>query len=105
MSPRVVEFWVSASAARHMLERHDVTVEEALEAAHSTLVFLPGHPARAAGPDGVMERRYILPGRTDEGRRLWVIVGYEGGGVARIITAYEATGSRNRALHRRARGD
>lgn len=105
MSPRVVEFRISAGAARHMLEKHDVTVEEALEAAHSTEVWMSVHSAPDGSRNWTPEPRYGIPGKTDDGRRLWVIVAHEGRGVGRILTAFEPTGAAAKARHRRMRGN
>jgi uncharacterized DUF497 family protein len=105
MSPRFVEFWVSESAARHMLEKHDVTVEEALEAAYSTDAWTPLHAAPDDSPNWTPEPRYGIPGKTDDGRRLWVIVAHEGSGVGRILTAFEPASATARARHRRMRGN
>ena len=105
MAPQFVEFSVSESAAWHMLEKHGVTPEEALEAADSTLVYRPGDPPFVIRPDGTRERRYVIPGKTEDGRRLWVVVTYEGEGETRIITARQPVAEHDRALRRRARGD
>jgi hypothetical protein len=88
-----------------MLEKHGVTLEEAIEAAESTYVHNPGRPAPESQPASLGGRRYIIPGKTDTGRRLWVVVAYEGQGRARLVTAYEPLTEHDRAQHRRFRGD
>ena len=99
MPPIIEEFRVSAAAAQHMLQKHAVEVEEALEAAESTGKHYRTH----AG--SVRDRRYVLAGKTAGGRRLWVAFDDEGNGRGRIVTAREATGRGDLARHRRLRGD
>ena len=95
----IEEFRASRSAQRHMAAKHGVDVEEALEAAGST----PRHYRTYRAEAG--ERRYLVPGKTEDGRRLWVVFADEGGGRGRIITARTAQGSNDHARHRRLRGD
>lgn len=104
--PRVIdEFWASASAQAHMLVKHAVTLDEALEAAESSRAYhaAGGEPDGSPNPTG--QRRYLVAGRTQAGRRLWVVFADEGGGRGRVITAREARGQAERARHRRMRGD
>jgi len=82
-----------------MLDKHDVTYEEACEAAESTANYL----RTTDGPGG--ERRYIAAGRTGADRRLIVIFADEGAGQGRIITAREPRGRKEEARHRRAGGN
>jgi uncharacterized DUF497 family protein len=99
MTPRFDSIWVSLVAREHMLSKHDVTPEEAIEAVESTRHF-----QRATdGPGG--ERRYLVAGKTADSRRLWVILADEGHGDGRIVTAREALGRREKSDHRRAKGD
>jgi uncharacterized DUF497 family protein len=99
MPPIIEEFRVSPAAAQHMLEKHAVDVEEALEAAEST----DRHYRTYGGENG--EKRYILPGKTEAGRRLWVVFSDEGLGYGRIITAREPATRRSLGRHRDMRGD
>jgi len=95
---RILHFRLSPRAAWHILEKHDVTEEEAIEAARSSVI----HRRARDDPDG--RRRYVVAGKTQEGRRLWVVFEPEGSGRARIITAREPFGE-DRSRHRRMRGD
>jgi len=99
MAPIIEEFRVSEQAARHILEKHDVTEEEAREAAEST----PRHHRLAAGQ--ARDHRYFIAGKTEAGRRVWVFFDDEGGGSGRIVSAREARGRQDIARHRRTRGD
>ncbi len=99
MPPVIEEFWASTRAQRHMLSRHSATFEEACEAAASTKNY-----ERTSGGPG-RERRSIAAGKTSEGRRPVVIFADEGGGRGRIITAREPKGHKERARHKRTRGD
>jgi hypothetical protein len=75
---RFTELAVSLERAEH-IAKHGVTVSEARE------VFQSG--AFKRGPNGPHGRTYIARGRTLAGRRLWVLVGVRGAGVAFLITA------------------
>lgn len=99
MPSRIEEFWASARAQDHMLTKHGVSLDDAVEAAESAPVF---QRARDSS-DG--ERRYLAVGKTASGRRLWVIFADEGNGRGRIITAREPRGRDERSRHRRLRGD
>jgi uncharacterized DUF497 family protein len=99
MAPVIDEFWASVRAQRHMLTDHDVAIEEALEAAASSRRHYRTYSAR---PN---ERRYVVPGKTLDGRRLWVVFADEGGRRGRVITAYEPASERSLTQHRRRRGD
>ena len=99
MAPRITEFYATRKARAHILDKHGITLEDALEAVEST----PRYRRTRSGPDG--EPRYYVAGRTQDGRRLWVIFAHERGGRGRIITAREATGETERSRHKRMRGD
>ena len=99
MPRQIQEFWASASAQEHMLEKHGVSLEEALEAAESSPVY------RRARDDPRGEKRYMIPGKTHGDRRLWIIFADQGDGRGRVITAREAQGRSERARHKRMRGD
>ena len=95
---RHLNFRVSRGAAQHILEKHDVTEEEALEAVQSSVI----HRRTRDDPHG--RRRYVVAGKTEVGRRLWVVFEDEGRGEARIVTAREPSGG-DVTRHRRMRGD
>jgi len=99
MPPLIEEFRVSHAAQRHMLADHDVAIEDALEAAASSRRHYRTYSTRPG------ERRYVVAGKTLDGRRLWVVFADEGGRRGRIITAYEPASERSLAEHRRRRGD
>jgi uncharacterized DUF497 family protein len=99
VAPIIDEFRVSPHAAAHMLEKHGVSAEEAVEAAESTR-----RHSRARTEDP-RERRYVIAGKTLSGRRLWVVFTHEGWRTGRIITAREAEGQKERSRHERMRGD
>jgi uncharacterized DUF497 family protein len=99
MPPIIGEFWASLPAQLHMIAKHGVELEEAIEAAESTT----RHSRTTDSPHG--RRRYIVAGKTGDGRRLWVVFEDEGHGRGRIITSREALGEKERARHRRQRGD
>ncbi|MCX7598712.1 MAG: BrnT family toxin [Armatimonadetes bacterium] len=82
-----------------MKTKHGVSFDEAVEAAGSSPRYYRTH-ATAAG-----ERRYMVPGKTADGRHLWVIFVDEGNGIGRIITARPVQGRRESARHKRLRGD
>jgi uncharacterized DUF497 family protein len=96
---RIDWFRVSASAARHMIDKHGVSPEEAQEGAESSPIYRRGRSVKGG------ERRYLVPGKTEAGRRLWVVVADEGGGQGRIITAWEARDRADIARHKRLRGE
>ena len=99
MAPIIEEFWASAQARAHMLAKHGIDCEEALEAAESTA----RHYRTWSGVQA--DRRYVIPGKTEAGRRVWVLYDDEGEGRGRIVTAREAVGRQDLARHRRLRGD
>jgi uncharacterized DUF497 family protein len=99
MPPIVEDFRASVHARRHMLAKHDVEFVEAAEAAEST------ERQYRTYSDDADERRYVVPGKTTDGRRLWVVFADEGDRCGRIITAFEPTDRNDRARHRRMRGD
>jgi uncharacterized DUF497 family protein len=82
-----------------MLAKHDVEFVEAVEAGESSDRHYRTYS------DGTGERRYVVPGRTADGRRLWVVFADEGDRCGRIITAFEPTDRNDLARHRRMRGD
>ena len=87
------------AAQWRMLADHDVAIEEALEAAASSQRHYRTHSGEST------ERRYVVPGKTMDGRRLWVVFADEGRRRGRIITAFEPVGQQDRVRHRRMRGD
>ena len=99
MAPVIDEFWASLRAQWHMLAKHGVPLEDAIEAAEST----ERHYRTSSGETG--ERRYVVPGKTTDGWRLWVVFADEGGRRGRIITAFEPQNAKDQARHRRMRGD
>jgi uncharacterized DUF497 family protein len=99
MAPLIEEFRASVAAQQHMLGDHDVTLDEAVEAAGSS----QRHYRTYSGRSG--ERRYIVAGKTADGRRLWVVFADEGARRGRIITAYEPATEHSLTQHRRRRGD
>lgn len=101
MPRRIEEFWASPSAEQHILEKHGITLDEALEAAESSAVYQPAKPA----PNPTREKRYLIAGKTESGKRLWIVFADEGDGRGRIITAREALGRAERSRHKAMRGD
>lgn len=99
VAPIIEEFRVSPYAERHMLEKHGVDLEDAVDAAESTSRQTRTYSAESG------ENRYVIPGKTEAGRRLWVIFADEGGGTGRIITAYDPLSRRDAARHKQMRGD
>lgn len=99
MAPMIELFQVSLRAQRHMGDKHGVDLADAVEAAESTFRHY-----RIESGSG-KERRYLLAGKTETGRRLWVIYDDEGGGIGRIVTAREALGKQDIARRKRLRGD
>lgn len=105
MPRRIREFWASASAEEHILDKHGITLEEVLEAAESSPVYqaAKGEPENSLNPTS--EKRYLIAGKADSGKRLWIVFADEGDGRGRIITAREAQGRAECARHRRMKGD
>jgi len=99
MAPQFDEFHVSHYAEWHMFEKHGVDLDEAMEAAEST----DRHTRTYGTQEG--EKRYVVPGKTESGRRLWVVFADEGNGVGRVITAYDPLNKGDMARHRQMRGD
>ena len=93
MAPRDV--YALRAVREKLLDKHDVEFEEAVEA-----LLSDSNPERVQS-DSAHERRYLARGRTDSGRLLNVVFVRETGGGARVITAYEPTGRRQRRRHRR----
>lgn len=83
----------SQRARHHMLDDHGVEFEEAVEALRSV-----DRIERAASPY-VEQRRYVARGRSEDGRRLNVVFAAEADGTARIITAFEPQGDKQRRRH------
>jgi uncharacterized DUF497 family protein len=105
MSQQIEKFWASPSAQEHILDKHGVSLEEALEAAGSSPVYQPAQADSPASLHPTGEKRYLIAGKTEAGRRLWVVFADEGEGRGRIITAREPRGKAERARHKRMRGD
>ena len=105
MAPVIHEFRVSPSAEAHMFDKHEVTLDEVLEAADSSLVHQRAGSESEFSLNPTGDRRYLIAGKTETGKRLWVIFANEGQGVGRIISAREAMGKQERERHRRMRGD
>jgi uncharacterized DUF497 family protein len=105
MPQQIEEFWASTSAQEHILAKHGVTLEEALEAAESSPVYQPTQSDRPGSLHPTGQKRYLIAGKTEAGRRLWVVFADEGKGRGRIITAREPQGRTERARHKRMRGD
>ena len=99
MSPIIDDFRASIHARRHMLAKHDVEFVEAAEAGESSDRHYRTYS------DSADERRYVVPGKTADGRRLWVVFADEGNRLGRIITAFEPTDRSDVTRHRRMRGD
>lgn len=99
MPPVIEEFWVTRAAQTHMMVKHDVDFEDALDAAEST----DKHYRTYSSQDG--QRRYVVPGKTPDGTRLWVVFADEGDGRGRIITARRVRGRKEVARHTNRRGD
>jgi uncharacterized DUF497 family protein len=99
MPPRIRALRVSRHAGEHMEEKHGVTAEEAMEAAHGARTYRRTH----GGAGG--ERRYMAPGKTYGGRRLWVVVADEGFGRGRIISAWEPQSKADVSRHRQLSGE
>lgn len=98
MPQQITEFWATATTQEQMLKEHNVSLEEVEEAAMSSPVY---QRQKSIGS----EKRYVVPGKTSAGRRLWVIFADEGGGRGRIISARETKGRKERARHKRMRGE
>ncbi len=105
MPRRMEEFWASPSAQEHILGKHGITLEEVLEAAESSPLYQPAKTDAQGSVNPTGDRRYLIAGKTDGGRRLWIVFADEGGGRGRIITAREAQGQAERARHKGMRGD
>lgn len=73
---RILEIIWTAEIIEKLERKHGVTAEEVEEACSE-----PAAHIRKA-----REGRYAVLGRTDAGRYLFVIVAYQGGGIARVIT-------------------
>lgn len=77
----ITEWWASGSAMQHMLDDHGVEWNEVEEVLVQELPFRRVRTVRG-------EKRYVLHGATDGGRRLTVVFALEGP-IARVITAYD----------------
>jgi len=99
MAPRITRFYATLRAETHVLEKHGVLLEEAVEAAGSST----RHRRTRSGSDG--KPRFYVAGKAADGRRLWVVFADEGGGLGRIITAREPDSAKDRARHKQMRGD
>lgn len=98
MSALLTEFWTSPLAQQHMLEKHNISFEEAEHAAAEAPVYTRQSMGRG-------EPRYLAAGKTAAGRRLWVIFADEGQGRGRIITAREPHGRKELTWHRQHRNE
>jgi uncharacterized DUF497 family protein len=105
MPRRVEEFWASPSAEEHIADKHGLTLEEVLEAAHSSRAYQPARTDSHDSSHPTGEKRYTIAGKTESGKRVWVVFADEGDGWGRIITAREARGQGERSRHKRMRGD
>jgi len=105
MPRRIEDFWASPSAQEHILDKHGISLEEVLEAAESSPVYQPAKAASQESLNPTDEKRYLVAGKTDSGKRLWVVFADEGDGRGRIITAREAQGRAERARHKSMKGD
>lgn len=81
-----------------MWRKHGVCWWEALEAAEGAYTHKRSIRGLGAG-------RFLIAGKTDAGRRLWVTFEDESGDVGRIITAREPSGEKEVRRHREVRGD
>lgn len=77
----ITGWWASGSAKKHMLEKHNVHWDEVED-------ILEQHITFRRVQDVWGERRYIMQGRTGNGRYLTVVFAFDGF-IARIITAYD----------------
>ena len=89
----------SEAAQRHMLEKHNVSFEEVIEAAEGDHKILRAR----SGPGG--QRRYLLVGKAHSGRRLMVILADTGGNSMRAITARSPKGKNEIRQHKRTLGE
>lgn len=105
MAPRIDEFWISRSAAEHILLKHGLFADEVVEAAESSGIHQPAHQETDESLNATGHKRYLIPGKTDSGSRIWIIFADEGEGRGRIITAREVVGKGERERHRRMRGE
>jgi uncharacterized DUF497 family protein len=104
--PRPIrEFRISKSAEMHIFEKHGLELEEIIEAADSSRAYMPAGAEPSDSLNATGHRRYMVAGKTECGRRVWVIFADEGDGIGRIITAREATGKQECQRHRRVRGN
>jgi YD repeat-containing protein len=99
VAPIIDEFIASPTARRHILDKHGLDLEDAIDAAWST----SRHHRTYAGSS--QDRRYIIAGKAADGRRIWVTYDDLGDGTGRVVTAREASGRQDIARHKRLRGD
>ena len=77
---------ISWKAAQHIWDEHrleTLEVREALEDAGRRTAIYRGPNSRDGG------RTYVAQGRTEAGKPLWILVRYQGQGIASLITARE----------------
>lgn len=77
----ITQWWASGSAKRHMLEKHDVAIDEINE-------VMETRPQPRRGKRRRGEQRYYVVGRTSAGRELLIVFRLVAG-VAEIITAWD----------------
>jgi uncharacterized DUF497 family protein len=99
MPPRIRKLRVGPFAGDHMEEKHGVAAEEAIEAAEDARTYRRTHGGKGG------ERRYLAPGKTLGGRRLWVVVVDEGFGRGRIVSAWEPRSKADVSRHRHLSGE
>lgn len=84
-----IKRFLSSEAVEHKLKvKHDITLDEIESVNKAEPIFLR------------YKDLYIMLGRTEFGRYLFVLLRYLGGGAARIVTAHEMTGREKRAFQR-----
>ncbi|MEN6548374.1 MAG: BrnT family toxin [Armatimonadia bacterium] len=101
MPRRIEEFWASASAQERILDKHEITLEEA----ESSPVYQPVKAEPQASLNATGEKRYLVAGKTDSSKQLWIVFADEGDGRGRIIAAREAQGRAERVRHKSMKGD
>jgi uncharacterized DUF497 family protein len=95
----------SPSAQEHILDKHGTSPEEVLEAAGSSPVYPPAKTGPQGSPNPTGEKRCLVVGKTDSGKRLWAVFADEGDGRGRITAAREAQRRAERARRKSMKGD
>lgn len=80
MAPLIHEFRVSPSAEAHIFEKHGLVLDEVLEAAESSRVHQRVADEDQSSLNPTSHKRYLIAGKTETGKRLWVIFADEGRG-------------------------